>query len=126
MKEIYQLNNGNIDIPVIQFIKEKNKYITSKNKKKRYLFNNVEYIISKNGSYECYKKELLNHSITNNTLEIDWNLKEHKPENVDWTETEEYISEEYTTEDFIIEFITTIKGFRRILKKIYKININGR
>ena len=63
MKEIYQLNNGKINIPINIFLKEKNKYKTIRKEKKRYLYNNVECIVDYNGSKSCFFKKLRIHSL---------------------------------------------------------------
>ena len=119
MKEIYQLNNGNINIPINIFLKEKNKYKTIITEKKRYLYNNVECIVDYNGSKSCFFKKLRIHSFSTSKLELEWEIKAIEwPQDIEWTETEEYISEEYNLDNTSIEFITTSKGFRRIVKKI--------
>ena len=118
--ETYYLNNNSINIPLNMFLKEKRKYFNfekSITKKKRYLYNNFECIVNKNGFKECYNKTLISH-IINERLIIEWQLKKIEwPEDIDWQETEEYLCEEYKTNKYIIQFITTSKRFRRILIK---------
>jgi hypothetical protein len=121
MQETYFLFNNELNIPFNIFLKEKQKYLDdTKNiiKKKRYLYNTFEGIVNENGLRTCYNKCLKNHNINENKLTIEWDIKEIEwPQDIEWHDTEEYLSEEFKTDNYIIEFITTKKGFRRILIK---------
>ena len=121
-QETYTLHNGNINIPFIDFIKEKNKYQTKTSVIKRYLYCQHEAFVSNNLNRIFYQKELLNYNKNSNknSLVIQWQRKEIEWINdIDWHATEEYTSEDYFDEknNETIYFITTSKGFRRILKQ---------
>ena len=120
IEETYTLHNGNINIPFIDFIKEKNKYQTKTSVIKRYLYSQHEAFVSNNLNRIFYQKELLNYNKTSDSLVIQWHREEIEWINdIDWHATEEYTREEYSDKKTkeTIYFITTSKGFRRILKQ---------
>jgi len=121
-EETYTLHNGSINIPFIDFIKEKNKYQTKSSSIKRFLYNNIEAFVTNSSNKKCYRKELLNYNKNSNknSLVIQWYSEKIEWINdIDWNATEEYTCEEYSDEmnNLTIYFITTSKGFRRILKQ---------
>ena len=121
MKEIYYLHNNKLNIPLSIFLKEKEKYSKySKNSynEKRYLFNNFEGLIKETGCKSCFNKELINWVNEKDRLSIEWELKDIEwSHDITWQETEEYLCDEFKTPEYIIYFITTKNGFRRILMK---------
>ena len=121
MKEIYHLYNKQIHIPLQDFLKEKEKYLNYPKKEyweKRYLYNDYEAYSRKNGYKKCFHKTLINHIFENEKLEIEWRIQEIEWGNdINWTKTEEYFCEEFKLDNSTIYFITTKKGFRRIITK---------
>jgi hypothetical protein len=116
MEEIYHTYKNSINIPLMEFIKEKNKYKTMRYYKKRYLYENYEGVVAINGIKKCYKKELINHKKQKEKNIINWKITEIPwPNDIQWSCIEEYISEECS--DNSINFITTNKGIRRIFQQ---------
>jgi len=116
MEEIYHTYENSINIPLMEFIKEKNKYKTNIYYKKRYLYENYEGVAASNGIKKCYKKELTNHKKQHGNHIITWKITEIPwPNDIPWTCIEEYTSEECSENS--LNFITTNKGIRRILQQ---------
>jgi len=116
MQETYHLYNKSLDIPYMDFIREKNKYKTVKRNKKRYLYKNIECYVSDNGHKECFRKELIRHREETDILVIDWLVtKIEWPQDLEWDECEELTDEIYKSDNEIKHFITTKKGIRRIV-----------
>ena len=121
MLEINHIHNNKLNIPLNLYLKEKEKYLKYSKKtyeQKRYLFNNFEGLSKEDGSRICYNKQLVTQSINDNRLSIEWVIQELQwPQDIQWMDTEEYLCEEFNTDEGVIQFITTKKGFRRILIK---------